>query len=379
MKTEWTNRRIATATITILIVIALAAAVYHIRDTLTLVFVGVIFALAIRGPVDMLNKYLHLPRGLAILLVLLVALAILPILIFSLVPALVSSVQAVLPVAAQGYAELAARFRLPIPPQLSVDTLLTQASDYLAQNGGALVTQALGLGTTVLGLLVNTITIVLLGTMWMLEQKNIDRFLVALAPPDQQGTVRRILYRIENQVGAFLLGLILVGVVTGLIIAVGYYALGLTLALPLAILGGMLMMIPIPGLPAFMTATFVGLASFADSPTRALAAVVFTVVIFQIMNMIVFPKIMGSAVGISTLGVILSLMIFVALFGTVGAILAVPLAAIIQILVDEMIIQPHNEREAGLRHHVEDAALAMLEMEPPPPPQKAAAKPSEGN
>lgn len=380
MKTEWTNRRIATATITILIVLVLAGAVYQVRETLILVFVGIIFALAVRGPVDALHKYLRLPRPVAITLVLVVALMLIPILLVSLIPALVDSVRAVLPVAAEGYADLAARLPWPIPPQFNVDTILTQASEYLSQNSSTLLSSALGFSSTVLALLFNTVTILLIGTLWMLEQSSINRFLVALAPAEQQPTVRRILYRIEHQVGAFLVGLLLVGIVTGIIIGIGYFILGLRLALALAILGGMLMMIPIPGIGAILTATFVGLASFADSPSRALVAVVFTIVVFQVMNMIVFPKIMGSAVGISTLGVMLSLMVFVALFGGIGALLAVPLAAIIQILVDELIIQPHDDRETSLRHYVEDAALSMLETDTPPPrPSKSAAKPGEGN
>ena len=378
MKTEWTNRRIATATITILIVLVLAGAVYQVRETLILVFVGIIFALAVRGPVDALHKYLRLPRPVAITLVLVVALMLIPILLVSLIPALVDSVRAVLPVAAEGYADLAARLPWPIPPQFNVDTILTQASEYLSQNSSTLLSSALGFSSTVLALLFNTVTILLIGTLWMLEQSSINRFLVALAPAEQQPTVRRILYRIEHQVGAFLVGLLLVGIVTGIIIGIGYFILGLRLAL--AILGGMLMMIPIPGIGAILTATFVGLASFADSPSRALVAVVFTIVVFQVMNMIVFPKIMGSAVGISTLGVMLSLMVFVALFGGIGALLAVPLAAIIQILVDELIIQPHEDREADLRNHVADAALAMLETDTPPArPSSTATKPSEGD
>lgn len=380
MKTEWTNRRIATATITILIVLVLAGAVYQVRETLILVFVGIIFALAVRGPVDALHKYLRLPRPVAITLVLVVALMLIPILLVSLIPALVDSVRAVLPVAAEGYADLAARLPWPIPPQFNVDTILTQASEYLSQNSSTLLSSALGFSSTVLALLFNTVTILLIGTLWMLEQSGINRFLVALAPAEQQPAVRRILYRIEHQVGAFLVGLLLVGIVTGIIIGIGYFILGLRLALALAILGGMLMMIPIPGIGAILTATFVGLASFADSPSRALVAVVFTIVVFQVMNMIVFPKIMGSAVGISTLGVMLSLMVFVALFGGIGALLAVPLAAIIQILVDELIIQPHEDREADLRNHVADAALAMLETDTPPArPSSTATKPSEGD
>lgn len=380
MKTEWTNRRIATATITILIVLVLAGAVYQVRETLILVFVGIIFALAVRGPVDALHKYLRLPRPVAITLVLVVALMLIPILLVSLIPALVDSVRAVLPVAAEGYADLAARLPWPIPPQFNVDTILTQASEYLSQNSSTLLSSALGFSSTVLALLFNTVTILLIGTLWMLEQSSINRFLVALAPAEQQPAVRRILYRIEHQVGAFLVGLLLVGIVTGIIIGIGYFILGLRLALALAILGGMLMMIPIPGIGAILTATFVGLASFADSPSRALVAVVFTIVVFQVMNMIVFPKIMGSAVGISTLGVMLSLMVFVALFGGIGALLAVPLAAIIQILVDELIIQPHEDREADLRNHVADAALAMLETDTPPArPSSTATKPSEGD
>ena len=380
MKTEWTNRRIATATITILIVLVLAGAVYQVRETLILVFVGIIFALAVRGPVDALHKYLRLPRPVAITLVLVVALMLIPILLVSLIPALVDSVRAVLPVAAEGYADPAARLPWPIPPQFNVDTILTQASEYLSQNSSTLLSSALGFSSTVLALLFNTVTILLIGTLWMLEQSSINRFLVALAPAEQQPTVRRILYRIEHQVGAFLVGLLLVGIVTGIIIGIGYFILGLRLALALAILGGMLMMIPIPGIGAILTATFVGLASFADSPSRALVAVVFTIVVFQVMNMIVFPKIMGSAVGISTLGVMLSLMVFVALFGGIGALLAVPLAAIIQILVDELIIQPHEDREADLRNHVADAALAMLETDTPPArPSSTATKPSEGD
>lgn len=342
MEPTWTMRRIALATLTVLASIGLAWALYQVRDSLIIVFVGILFGMAMKGPVVTLQE-LHLPRWLALVLVLVVVLAVLPLALILLLPTLISAVTTVVVSVIQGYETLLNRLAtLPFLPSvlssISLETVTQNLVALLTSNSERLVGSALGVGTTIVGMLVNLITIITIGFLWLLEEEHIRAWLINLAPPANQPRAERIWQAVEAQVGGYLRGLLVLSLIVGLISSVGYGVIGLPLALAYGMLAGLMEIIPIPGVGLTLQAIIVGLATLSTSPSQALGAIIWTVIVFQAANMILFPRIMGNAVGISALGVIIALLVFVSLLGGVGALLAIPLASLIQIIVDQFIM-----------------------------------------
>ncbi|MCW5853240.1 MAG: AI-2E family transporter [Anaerolineae bacterium] len=339
MESAWTMRRIALATLTVVASAGVAWALYQVRDSLIVVFVGILFGMAMKGPVVVLQE-LYFPRWLALVLVLVVVLAVLPLAVVLLLPTLVNAVTSVVVSVIQGYETLLNRLAaLPFLPSvlssISLETVTQNLVGLLTTNSERLVGSALGVGTTIVGTLVNLITIITIGFLWLLEEERIRAWLINLAPPQNQPRAERIWQAVEAQVGGYLRGLLVLSLIVGVVSSVGYGVIGLPLALAFGILAGLMEIIPIPGVGLTLQVIIVGLATLSASPSQALGAVIWTIIVFQAANMILFPRIMGNAVGISALGVIIALLIFVSLLGGVGALLAIPLASMIQIIVDQ--------------------------------------------
>lgn len=341
MEPAWTMRRIALATLTVVASAGLAWALYQVRDSLIIVFVGILFGMAMKGPVVTLQE-LYFPRWLALVLVLVVVLAVLPLAVVLLLPTLVGAVTSVVVSVIQGYETLLNRlaglsFLSSVLSSISLETVTQNLVALLTSNSERLVGSALGVGTTIVGTLVNLITIITIGFLWLLEEERIRVWLISLAPPANQPRALSIWQAVEAQVGGYLRGLLVLSLIVGLISSVGYGVIGLPLALAFGMLAGLMEIIPIPGVGLTLQVIIVGLATLSTSPSQALGAVIWTIIVFQAANMILFPRIMGNAVGISALGVIIALLIFVSLLGGVGALLAIPLASMIQIIVEQSI------------------------------------------
>ncbi len=345
MQSSWTMRRIALATLTVLASIALAWALFTVRDSLIIAFIGILFGLAIKGPVSFLERH-GVPRSVAMVGVLLLVLAAVPVVVVLLLPGLVGAVAAVIQTAVQGYETLATStrnltIRLPFMSgpgiQLgALNTLIANLGDWATANAQRLIGSALGLGTTIVSLFINIITIVTIGFLWLFEENQIRGWLASIAPTTSRATLQDVWQAMESQLGGYIRGLLVLGILVGALCGVGYAVGGVSLAVALGILVGLLELIPIPGVGMALSVIVVGLAGLADSPMRALIAIIWTILIFQFANMVLFPRIMGRAVGISALGVIVALMVFVSLLGPVGALLAIPLAGIIQIVLNHL-------------------------------------------
>jgi hypothetical protein len=123
----------------------------------------------------------------------------------------------------------------------------------------------------------------------------------------------------------------------GVLASVGYAVIGLPYALALGALAGLLEFVPMLGptlgaIPAIIVALSV-------SPQAALLVVLYSIVIQVAENNILVPRMMGHSVGVSPVTVILAIFAFTNLLGFAGALLAIPLAAIVQVLTEHLVVQ----------------------------------------
>jgi predicted PurR-regulated permease PerM len=156
----------------------------------------------------------------------------------------------------------------------------------------------------------------------------------------QKQRVIETLDNVDDKLGAWLTGQLVLSLVIGLVTWIALSILGIPYALPLAILAGMLEIVPtlgpiIASIPAIIVALTV-------SPTLALVTVVLYIVIQLLENNILVPKIMQRAVGLNPVVVILAVMIGANLMGVIGALLSIPFVSFIIVLFNSITREEDN-------------------------------------
>lgn len=312
---------------------------YSIRSTLLLVYVSALFAIGIAPLVQLLERQRlptlarRVPRPLAILLI---------------YAAFVGAVVLMGMAIAQPLVQQAEELWRALPDRVNAaqawlvrlgvikETItLGQAVQNAPVSGGANA-----VGTVLLALygfvggLFGLITILLLTFYMLVEAQSIFSTFVRLFPRAQRTRIAEISEKATTKVSAWLGGQILLSLVIGLTSALGLFFLGVPYFYVLALLAAIGELIPMVGpVVAAVPAVVVALSV---SPGLALAVAIFFIVQQQLENAVLVPRIMGRQVGISAVSIIVALGIGTELLGLVGAILAIPTAAIVQTLFEEL-------------------------------------------
>ena len=348
---------------TVLIVVMVAICLYLIyllRKPLTWIFIAGFLAIALAGPVNLLQR--KIPRGLAIALVYLL-LILLPLLLMAvIVPPIVTQLNNLvdnLPQYARDFSDFVTGNRTL--HRLQTDYNITgkleeQASKLPAKLGDAAgVLSDIGLG------LVNSIfaavTIIILSVFLMGAG---PRWLEAWASrhdPEQADWYRRLFARIRTAVANYVAGALVQATIAGISSWIVLMILGVPFALPLAVIIFLLDLVPLVG--ATLGAIVVGIVTlFNDFPVDTIVWVIWAIVYQQIENNLIQPRIQARAVQLEPLIVLISVLFGSTLFGVLGALLAIPIAAAIQITVREYLALRDSRTTAAI--------IAPPALDPPP-------------
>lgn len=292
---------------------------YVILDLLLLLFVAIILSSAITPLVNVFSKR-GLPKVLVIVVVYIIVFFVLGGLIASILPTLIeqsSKLVTTLPTL------LAAKFNMVVP-----DSSILQSE--LANISKNLYSVALGLFSNFL-----TFIFLLVLTFYLSLEKEMLQEKAAVFFIGKEEKVRKLFSKIEDKLGAWLRGQLLLTIIIGTATYIGLTILGLPYALPLAILAGSLEVVPVIG-PIISAIPAIGLA-LTYSPILAGGVAGLYLLIQQLENHIIVPQVMKRAVGLNPLVVILAIAIGSRLFGIVGGILAVPMTVVAQIIVAEVL------------------------------------------
>ena len=173
---------------------------------------------------------------------------------------------------------------------------------------------------------------------WTVEGPRIKRAAQLLLAPDRRESARELMAEIESSLGRYLAGQGILMITVGTMSLIVYLLLGLPYALLLGVIAGIMEAVPIigPGLGAIPAA----LVGYSLAPQKALWVVVATLVIQQLENNFLVPRIMRQSIGVHPLASLLALISLGALFGIPGALIAIPVAAVGQLIVDRYLLQP---------------------------------------
>jgi predicted PurR-regulated permease PerM len=204
------------------------------------------------------------------------------------------------------------------------------ASDPAGGSSAAMVELAIAWVPGIARALFFAVSILLFAYYWLLYRDRSVTGLLLMLAPENRDAIGAIWTQIEGQIGAFVRGQVVLGIVTGVCSLIGYWAIGLPYAFVLALIGGLLEFIPFLG--PILTTVLAVTIGLSVSPELALLALGVGLVVQQLENNLLAPRIMERAVGISPVLTLLAFVGFAALFGPIGGFVAVPLAAALQLI-----------------------------------------------
>lgn len=200
------------------------------------------------------------------------------------------------------------------------------------------------------GLLLQAIGAVVMALYMVSNPRPLVNGVLALFPLVRRDRVEEILMLIRERVSGWILGQIAAIFLMFALTWIGLAALGVKYAFTFAVLTGALEIVPFFG--PILSAVPPTLVAFADSPTKALVVVIIYVAIHQIEAHIISPMVMARSVQLHPVVVILAVLAMGDLLGVAGVIIAVPTAAVLTVLLDELYVKPlgtvPSPRAAGM-------------------------------
>lgn len=326
-------------------------AMYIARDALLILYISALFAIGLAPLVKWIEQTApggrRPPRWLAILLIYIVVVGGLTLIGLLVVPPLIAQSQDLwqrLPELLDNAQQFLIRHGLLTHP-----VTMEEAVRNAPGPSDAVGTVAMAV-SRVIGGIVAFVTILILTFYLLLESESLFLGFLKLFPRTERPRVEIVARKISGKVSAWLNGQLILAGSIGLSAALGLYLLGVPYFYVLALIAAFGEMIPVVG-PIFSAIPALAVA-FTVSPRTALFTSLFLLAQQQIENHLLVPKVMERQVGVSAVTVIVALLVGGSLLGILGALLAVPSAAIVQVVVQELLDERDRQADKnGLGPH----------------------------
>jgi predicted PurR-regulated permease PerM len=328
-----TARRAFVATLVAVAVVALALALWKLKIVIALVFLGFIVAAAMRPGVDRLAEH-RLPRPVGVALHYLALAAAIGLLLWFVVPRAIDQVSQAIGGVPTSQQELKQKAKHSTGVKHEFFVGLQKRLKKLP-SAGDVVHGALTIGTKALEVLIGIFFVFATAAYWIFERERAMGFVSSLLPRRRRRVVRDTWELIDAKLGAFVRGQLLLIAFVATVLSLSFWAIGVPFWLLLGIFAGVVELVPVIGpLAAGIVAVGVGLTA---SWHVALFAGIAVLVVRQIEDYVVIPRVMGHAVGISPLLVLVSVTAVGLLFGGFYVLVATPLVAVLATLVDVIV------------------------------------------
>jgi len=320
---------------TFLWVIAIIAAIWlaiTLKEVIVALLLAFILAMAINPLVDYFQKK-KVPRTISVVGVILAVAAIIFLVIRLIVPPFASEITGIINNRAE-YVVKITGYLQHLSPQLrdNVSVFLNTSINSLGNlNVEGLVTSARGLFNGI----VEVILVLVLCFYLLQNNKGVEGAVVAYVPKQHQKRTLSIYRKISKKMTFWLRGQVILGLLIFVISLVGLTILKVDYALTLAVMAGLLEVLPVIG--PIVAGGLAVLVALTQSPLLALIVFAFYVLLQQLENHILVPQVMKKSLGLNPIAVILAIIIGGKLLGFVGILISVPVAAAIGVLMEEFI------------------------------------------
>ncbi len=317
-----------------------------VKATAMLFVIALFFAYLVFPLVRRLNE--RLPLGLSILLVYIVIVIVGAAIVQLVVPALVADVQGAVkavPGLVSQFGHVVADpnnkyFRwLPPDEKMYLVALPTQLAGFLQNNAFDTASKTLTVLLSTVSILATVVVVPVLAAYMLLDAESLKANFLGLIPQKLHAKTQSIIADLDQVVGGFIRGQLIDGSILGGMLTVMLLFMHVPYALLIGVVSGALNFIPYAGaLIAFVPAVLLALAN--GGPVHALIVAVLIVVIHQIDGNFVSPRVLKDNVGLSPFWIVLAILAGSEMFGLAGTFLAVPIAAMIRVLREQLLPRP---------------------------------------
>lgn len=306
------------------------AFLWVIRDIVIILLLAMVLASAMEPLVDYLNSK-KIPRAVSIISVYLLMFSLVGLVIFLIIPPMLAefkNLQANLPTLTE---EL--RQKMPYTHLLfgnaDLSGILSQAFSVMS-GGSSVLSRTLGLFNGFFTI----ITVLVISFYLVAEERGMKQLIRSLVPARHQNFTVSLVAKIQKKMGMWVLGQLILSAFIFVFTFIGLSILHVKYALFLALLAGLLEIIPYIG--PFVSAIPALFVALVQSPATAFATLILYILVQKVEGYVLVPKVMEKTIGTSPLIVLFALLIGFKLAGILGLLLAVPIAAAILVIVHEV-------------------------------------------
>ncbi|MDQ2835610.1 MAG: AI-2E family transporter [Acidobacteriota bacterium] len=321
-----------------ILVLVLLALAYTLKRELEIIYVSALFAVILMPIVNRIRQMRigrYTPsRGVAIILLIALVALVLSIFFTSGLPPVVRDLRSFSSDLPQRIPTVVARIkRLPLADKFGLDSLAQRASGALGATASYLFTSL----PDWLSHVFDVLTATFLCFYFMLEGEHAYDFFLSLFPLAHRQRLDTTLKKAERKISKWLLGQGLLMLILGVSSTIVFGLLHVRYFLLLGFLMGLFNLIPIAG--GVITIVLAGAIAALDSWTKMAGVFIFYAIYINLENAVLTPRIMRSSVNLMGLTVLVALLLGTALAGVVGALVSVPTAALITVLLDEYAVR----------------------------------------
>lgn len=309
---------------------------YQVQYVLGLLFVTILLTTALTPAVSWLQRH-RVPRAFGVLILYLAAFLLVSLAVVLLAPLVVDEIGSIsrnFPVywdrLMAGWAGVDPRFHQ------TVQQALQSLESNFRQSAGSVF----GLISSIFGNLLSFILVLVMTFYLLVQEDALKRAVQLVTPPHRRAYVGDLIERIQQRLSLWLRGVLLLGVIIGALTMVGLRILNVRYFLVLALVAGILELIPYVG-PALAAIPAVFFA-VTESPWKGLAVLVLYWLIQQLENHLIVPRVMAKAVGLNPFVIIVVILTGATFAGFVGVLIAVPTAAAVTVWLKDVTDAAHR-------------------------------------
>jgi predicted PurR-regulated permease PerM len=335
-----TARKAATSTLVVLAIVIAALALWKIRIVIALLFLGFVIASAMRPSVEWLYRRARVPRSLGVVVHYLGFLAAIGLFLYLVVPVAITQIDHAIGTVPTSTAALhrAATHSHGIRHEIlsALDKRLRALP-----SGASLLHPAFTVTKTLFEILVGILFMFAVGAYWIFDRDGAIGLVQSIVPRRHRRVTRDTWVLIDMKLGAFVRGQFLLVVIVATLLSFAFWLDGEPYWLLIGTGAGIVELVPIVG-PIAAGVVAVG-AGLTVGWVVALGAGIAVLILRQLEDYVIAPRVMGHAVGLSPLVVLVSVVSIGYLLGAVYVLIAIPIASIAATLVDVVI---HNRDPA---------------------------------
>jgi predicted PurR-regulated permease PerM len=312
----------------LLFFVALVAVLYQGRQIVLGLFLAIIISSGLEEVVDVLERRISLPRSVSVILIFLAALILFIVIIYTVVPFLLVELATIFSgVDKASFGGWGILFNLQASPSVG-SFVKGVSSQFIASNASPLDMFSRVLGSFGLAAAVFVSSFYL-----SLSHDGVERFLMVVVPPDYEETTMRIYKRSKQLIGSWFRMQVVLSAVMAVIVWVGLALLGVRYAFLIAILAGLFELVPYLG--PILSGAIAVVAALLTSTTLAFYTLIFFLIAQQFESHVLVPLFSQRSVGLHPVIVIIALLIGAEVGGILGIVISVPVAAIVQEVVQD--------------------------------------------